>query len=170
MKQKANKTEKTELESLLLDHGREVLSSPRMQKEKLFIQHGTVTCFEHSVAVAYRSLYLATLFKADIDQKSLVRGALLHDYFLYDWHEADKSHRLHGFKHAKKALINAREDFPLNAKEEDIIVKHMFPLNPSPPKYRESVLVMLADKWCAIHEILSALSFIPKISVVEKLR
>lgn len=161
------KHEKTEPESLLLDHGREILASPQMQMEKLFMQHGTVSCFEHSVAVAYTSLRLAESFRIKVDHKSLVRGALLHDYFLYDWHEADKSHRLHGFRHAKKALLNARADFTLNAKEEDIIVKHMFPLNPSPPKYRESVLVILADKWCALCETFAVFSTVPKVRALK---
>ncbi len=158
MKQEQRKREKTELEALLLRHGEEILSSPQMQREKLFIQHGTVSCFDHSVAVAYTSLQLAASWRIKVDQRSLVRGALLHDYFLYDWHEADPSHRLHGFRHAKKALWNARKDFSLNAKEEDIIVKHMFPLNLSLPRYRESVLVILADKWCALAEIFTVFS------------
>jgi uncharacterized protein len=167
MKQKQKKREKAELESLLLYHGEEILLSGQMQREKLFIQHGTVSCFDHSVAVAYTSLRLAVWWRIKVDRRSLVRGALLHDYFLYDWHEADDSHRLHGFRHAKKALLNAREDFRLNAKEEDIIVKHMFPLNLSLPRYRESVLVILADKWCALTEILAVFSVVHRVKAIK---
>lgn len=158
MEQYQEKIDKNELESLLLQHGEEILTSPQMQSEKLFMQHGAVSCYDHSVAVAYTSLKLAASWRIKVDRRSLVRGALLHDYFLYDWHDADPSHRLHGFRHAKKALQNARVDFALNAKEEDIIVKHMFPLNLSLPRYRESVLVILADKWCAVAETLTAFS------------
>ena len=162
-------TTKSELDELILTYGRDILASPRMQTEKTFAQHGGVNCFEHSVSVAYRSLYLAALFHVDVDQKSLIRGALLHDYFLYDWHTPDKTHRLHGFHHAKRALANAKRDFSLNEKEQDIIVKHMFPLNLRLPQYKESLLVILADKWCATHELLSVFSFIPKVGVAEKL-
>jgi uncharacterized protein len=159
-------TQKKELESFLLDHGQDILASPKMQTEKLFLQHGNVSCFEHSVAVAYMSLRLANRFRIKVDYRSLVRGALLHDYFLYDWHVADRSHRLHGFRHARKALLNARADFILNAKEEDIIVKHMFPLTPSLPKYKESVLVILADKWCAFCETFAVFSVAPKVKAL----
>lgn len=41
----------------------------------------------------------------------LVCGALLRNYFLYDWYEPDKSHQLHAFSHAKCALHNAERDF-----------------------------------------------------------
>ena len=71
------------------------------------------------------------------------------NYFLYDWHEKDDSHKWHGFHHAKKALENALEDFKLNEIERDIIACHMFPLNIRPPKYRESWLVCYADKVCS---------------------
>ena len=85
----------------------------RLTMEKSYIQHGSTSVYEHSVKVAYTSLYFARRFRLNIDEKSLIRGALLHDYFLYDWHEKDKSHRLHGFYHPSTALRNAKEDFAL---------------------------------------------------------
>ncbi|MBE5958861.1 MAG: HD domain-containing protein [Lachnospiraceae bacterium] len=117
-----------------------------MQYSKTNKHHGEVSVYNHSVDVALISLKLARRFRIKVDEKSLVRGALLHDYYLYDWHEPDESHRLHGFSHAKKAFINASKDFDLNDIEKDIIIKHMFPLNLSLPVYKESVLVCLADK------------------------
>ena len=85
-------------------------------------------------------------------RKSLIIGALLHDYFLYDWHKERKGKHIHGFTHPAEALKNASEDFELNAVEADIIRKHMFPLNLKPPKYKESALVCLADKLSALEE------------------
>ena len=40
--------------------------------------------------------------------------------------------------------------------ERDIIKRHMFPLNIRPPKYRESWIVCLADKICAVNEFFAA--------------
>jgi len=77
---------------------------------------------------------------------------LLHDYFLYDWHDPDPSHRLHGFRHPFFALARAEEDFELTPRERNIIVRHMFPLVPVPPTCREAWIVCLADKWCALRE------------------
>lgn len=141
---------------LVAAHGQAILCSRSMQAEKQFFQHGRISCYDHSVAVAYFSLLLAKKLHLRIDEKSLIRGALLHDYFLYDWHIPHPGRRLHGLHHAKLALQNAERDYTLNAKERDIIVRHMFPLNPIPPRCRESVLVTAADKFCAVCEAFSA--------------
>ena len=117
-----------------------------------FVQHGNTSVMKHCISVAYVSLMIAKKLHIKVDRKALVRGALLHDYFLYDWHEKDGGHRLHGFFHAERALHNARRDFNLNFIERDIIRKHMFPLNITPPKFRESWIVTWADKLCAAEE------------------
>ena len=111
----------------------------RLGEEKNYIQHGTTTVFAHSVRVASLSLKLAKKLHLRVNRKSLLRGALLHDYFLYDWHEKDRSHRLHGLYHAGTALKNAKKDFHLNKLEENIIARHMFPLNPIFPRYKEEI-------------------------------
>lgn len=143
------------VEEIIWAYGKDIIMSPKMQTEKAFMQHKKVNCFDHSVFVAYMSVRISGRLKTKVDMRSLVRGALLHDYFLYDWHIPDKSHRLHGFYHAKKALNNAQRDYELNAIEEDIIATHMFPLNPGLPQYKESLIVNFADKVCAAFELLS---------------
>lgn len=137
-------------------HGRDLILTDEAQRMKSFIQHGTTSVFEHAVSVAKFSLLMAdsieTVFKKKVDRRSLVRGALLHDYFLYDWHEKNEYHNLHGFTHPGRALKNAQRDFDLNDTEKDIIRKHMFPLTLIPPRHLESFIVCTADKWCAICE------------------
>lgn len=147
-------------------YGKEILESENMQKEKTFIQHGSISVFDHSVAVAVKCLKIAHNLGIPVDQKALIRGALLHDYFLYDWHESDKSHRLHGFTHAKKALQNAEKEYELNEIERNMIYCHMFPLNLRIPKYRESLILCIADKIVATKETLEP--YINLISVYEK--
>ncbi len=106
--------------------------------------------FAHSVAVAYVCVALALRLRLSVDMRALVRGALLHDYFLYDWHAFDGgAHRLHGLFHAGRALKNARAEYALSPIEENAIHRHMFPLTPIPPRCREGWLVCLADKVCA---------------------
>ena len=92
-----------------------------------------------------------------IDERSLIRGALLHDYYLYDWHVQDGTHRWHGFIHAKRALQNAERDFTLNDIERNMIDTHMFPMNLRLPRYRESVVLTVADKVCSVREITAGL-------------
>lgn len=129
----------------------------RLSLEKDFMQHGVTSVYEHSVSVAYMSLRLAKKLHVKVDTTTLLRGALLHDYFLYDWHEKDASHRLHGFYHAGTALKNAKADFKVNDVEENIIARHMFPLNPIPPRHKEAWIVCLADKYCAAAEVMQPL-------------
>ncbi len=141
----------------LFTRGSDILLDPKAHQMKQFTQHGTTTVFEHCVSVAKFSLlmahYLEKTLRIKCDRDSLVRAALLHDYFLYDWHDKTvPGHNIHGFTHPRTACINADRDFGLNEVEKDIISKHMFPLTFFPPRYRESVLVTLADKWCALCE------------------
>ena len=117
-------------------------------------QHGNTSIFEHSIAVAYTSFWIASKLHFKVDYAMLIRGALLHDYFLYDWHERNNNHRLHAFSHPRKAMQNACEDFELTSKEKNIILRHMFPLTPIPPYYLESWIVCVADKYCALKETL----------------
>ena len=128
------------------------LKHSRFTENKDFIQHGTTTLYQHCISVAYRSIIIASKFNLDVDMRSLVRGALLHDYFLYDWHEKDYSHRLHGFHHSPTALRNAKKDFSLSQLEENIIERHMFPLTPKPPRYKEAWIICVADKACSLQE------------------
>ena len=139
--------------SMLVDLASDILLSPEMQREQNFIQHGSTTCYAHSANVACMALYLADVLHLRVDRLSLARGALLHDYFLYDWHTPDPAHRLHGFRHAGTALRNADRDFELNDTERDMIKKHMFPLNIALPRYRETALVSAADKISAVMEL-----------------
>lgn len=144
---------------MLSRFGEDILRSPGMQSEKSCLQHGNVSVFTHSVAVACTCIWLSRLLyrflRIRMNERILIRGALLHDYFLYDWHVPDKSHRLHGFFHARQAWKNASRDFALGEIERDMILRHMFPLNLRPPAYRESIILCIADKLCAAEETLS---------------
>ena len=138
---------------LVLNYGKDIIKSEGMQSAKNHIQHGNVSVFKHSVSVANTCLEISKLLHIKVNTEALVRGALLHDYFLYDWHEKDKSHKWHGFIHAKRALKNAERDFELGSIEKNMIERHMFPLNIKPPSCRESVILCVADKICALKEI-----------------
>ncbi|SFA84206.1 uncharacterized protein SAMN05216249_103116 [Acetitomaculum ruminis DSM 5522] len=137
---------------LFSDMIKTILKETDLSKSIKHIQHGRVTVLEHSINVAYYSLLWAILFNLNINKENLLKAALLHDYFLYDWHEKNKYHRLHGFTHPYRALNNARKHYDLSDIETDIIVKHMFPLTPFPPKYKESILVCMTDKACSLIE------------------
>lgn len=119
---------------------------------KSCIQHGNVTTYEHVMNVVAFSCWLSKKVKLDIDEESLVIGAYLHDFYLYDWHK-DNPGRLHGLTHPKAALENAESKYDLNDKVKNIIISHMWPLTVLKfPKYREALIVCFADKYCAMCE------------------
>ena len=132
---------------------RQVCSSSRMNKSRTFYQHGKINIYVHSLRVAYICYYWVKKYHLHVDEKALIRGALLHDYFLYDWHDKEHEHkRTHGFLHPSAALCNAKQDFILTRKEENIIQRHMFPLTLIPPGCKEAWLVCMADKVCSTRE------------------
>lgn len=125
-----------------------------VQGLKKYPQHSDIDRLRHILSVTYMSYRMALDSGADTLQT--VRGAILHDLFYYDWHDGDWSHRPHGYRHPGFALKNARELTELTEIEENIIYRHMFPLTPVPPKYREGLIVSFADKYCATLELMIA--------------
>lgn len=159
-KPKLTPEERQLLRTLIADLDR----TGRLALARAAIQHGSTTVFAHCVKVACFSLFLANKLHISVNTHALLRGALLHDYFLYDWHEKNAGHRFHGFTHPATALKNAQEDFMLTPVEKDIIARHMSPLCPIPPRCREAWLVCAADKYCALLETVGSLlrSFRPR--------
>ena len=130
-----------------------IINSVQVQKMRDFKHHSVISCYEHSINVSIKSYKLCKLL--GFNYKSAAIGGLLHDLFLYDWHTTKLDDGMHGFLHPKIALGNAVKLLELNKIEKDIIIKHMFPLTMVPPFYRESIVVCLVDKYCAITETLS---------------
>lgn len=132
----------------------DILSSRNFRRTREHIQHGNVTVNSHVLNVARYSLALSERLHIRCSKRELVRGALLHDYFLYDWHQPDMEHphKLHGFYHPGVALKNAAKEYKLTNRERDIIKHHMWPLTVKPPRCREAWIVTTADKWCSLME------------------
>lgn len=121
-----------------------------------FIKHHDESVYDHSLKVAYRAYEIA--YSHDLDWVSTIRGALLHDFFLYKFKKTF-SFRLitdsikHAISHPIIALENAKKYFDLNEKEENIIKGHMFPFGL--PKSKEAWIVSYVDKYIASFEYCS---------------
>lgn len=124
-------------------------------KLKEYFHHNS-SIYAHVQDVAYLSYRICKFLK--LDYRSAARGALLHDYFLYDWRNHDvpdlPREKFHGIEHPTIALANAKKHFFLNEIEEDIIKKHMWPLTLVVPKYKESFIVSFADKYLSSKEFI----------------
>ncbi len=116
-----------------------------------FVHHRNVSRLEHCIHVSYHSYLICK--KWGLDYESAARGGFLHDFYFYDSHTTKPEKGIHCFSHPVIALKNALEHFTLNEIEKDIIVKHMWPVTISRPKYKESYVVTLMDKYCATMEV-----------------
>ena len=67
--------------------------------------------------------------------------------------ERQPGEKPHGFTHPQTALENAKAHFDVDKREEDMIVKHMWPLTVKLPKYAESYVIVAIDKYSAMLEI-----------------
>ncbi|OIP49670.1 MAG: hypothetical protein AUK31_05530 [Fibrobacteres bacterium CG2_30_45_31] len=141
---------------------KDILQNEEFLRTKLF-HHHRETIFDHALKVSYFAYKISKQW--GWNYREAARAGLLHDFFLYDWRDSDDPARekrhFHGFRHPRTALNNSRRLFPLNDIEKDIILKHMFPLTPFLPKYRESFLVVVLDKYVATHEMMVPSVHIP---------
>lgn len=130
----------------------DILENPKVSTMREYVQHGNTSCLEHSINVSYLSYLYCKKHK--LNASAAARAGLLHDLFLYDWHlrKRKKGEQMHGFSHPRTALQNAQKTFKLTALEENIILRHMWPLTTVPPKYAEAYVVVWLDKYCSVME------------------
>lgn len=120
-----------------------------------FSHHSGTTRFQHSLNVSYYNFLLCR--RLHLDARAGARAGLFHDLFFYDRreHEPVKGEGWHGVGHPKIALSNAGEMFSISELEGDMILNHMWPLSPRLPKHRETFVITLVDKFCAVAEVMS---------------
>ena len=143
----------SEFKSIIKD----ITSNPNIIALKERIQHANNSRFYHCLCVSYYTYYICK--KLGLDYVSAARGAMLHDFYYYDWRDkhVEGQKKFHAFRHPRIALNTALDIFELNNIEQDIIIKHMWPLTIKFPSYKESYIVTLVDKYCATHEFFKTL-------------
>jgi len=145
-------TEKRSVTSLI----EQMEQQPGILQLDEYRQHGRHSVLDHSKNVARFSCVLNRKLHLKADEPCMVRGAMLHDYFLYDWHDGKPERRIHGFTHAEEARRNAVREFDINQHEQEMIRSHMWPLNITKiPRSREAWLICMADKAAALYEVFS---------------
>lgn len=133
-----------------------ILTSKIFFKRRTFRHHGDITVYEHCIHVSRMSYRIAK--KLHLDYKSAAIAGLLHDLYTTPWQEDTTKKPFfeqHGFTHARDALKNSQRYFGnyLNPKIENAILRHMFPLNITPPRYSTGYIVTLADKIVSLEVI-----------------
>lgn len=119
-----------------------------------YAHHGK-TRLEHSYRVAYYSYKILKFLKLNYVEGT--RAALLHDFFTDEVASYGAFDRYR--KHPEFALKNAKKYYELTPLQEDIIVKHMFPITIRPPKYLETAIVDFVDNCASIFEKVSSTTY-----------
>ena len=152
MKPNLSKKELLEFNDILSPY----LSHPKVRGMKDYCAHGRISVLQHSLNVALKAYRLDRMLGKKADLHVLLPGAILHDFYLYDWHDKPLSihiFQMHGYTHPFEACKNAVEVFHADDKTQEVIRCHMWPLTlRSIPRHREAVLVCIADKLCALRE------------------
>lgn len=136
---------------------KDISSNPNVMALKEHTQHANQSRFYHCLCVSYYTYAICK--KLNLDYISAARGAMLHDFYFYNWRNrnVEGQKKFHAYRHPRIALNNANDLFDLNDIEKDIILKHMWPLTLPFPRYRESFIVTLVDKYCATMEIIKGI-------------
>lgn len=136
---------------------------------KEHLQHMKSSRYEHCYNVAYYTYVICK--KCGLDYVSAARGAMLHDFYFYDWRNkgVEGQKKFHAYRHPRIAFHNACENFELNEMEKDIILKHMWPLTIRLPRFSESYIVTFVDKYCATKEFFAFLKYKKSLKKLKKM-
>lgn len=130
----------------------DLLRHKKVQQMKQYYHHGKISTHFHCVYVSY------TVYKVccrlQLSAYETTRAALLHDFYLYDWH-ITKHDEKHAWYHPKAAVKNIEKYIgPLSDVQRNMILCHMWPLHPAAPKSIGGFVLTFADKHCADMELL----------------
>lgn len=125
----------------------------KIQEMKRYIQHGSITTYDHVECVTQMCFLVNRRWHLGANERALVMGAFMHDFYLYDWHENDRSHRLHGYHHPDTSCENAVTYFQVGELVQHMIRTHMWPLTITKlPRSREAWILCLVDKYISTKE------------------
>ncbi len=133
-----------------LDVIENLIDAPEFKRLSECRHHYGVTRMQHCINVAYYSFVVCR--RLGLNYRAAARAGLLHDLFYYDWNSETMSFKQHAYSHSKDALKNAEKLTELTELERDIIKNHMWLCGAIWPRYRETYIVSVADKICALWE------------------
>ena len=135
------------------------LHDERILRMKEISMHRGSNCYIHSFKVAKLAIKRALRHKKG-NLYTILIGAILHDYYLYDWRVDTSKMRHHLSKHPYIAAENAERDFGIYTPIKEAIQSHMWPVNLKDfPKTKEARIISNADKTIYLKEIVCSKRF-----------
>ena len=130
----------------------DILHIDDVQELRDYVQHCKTTRLQHCVNVAYYTFLISR--RLNLNVRSATRGALLHDFYLYDWKNNEQPiEGRHSVVHPQVALAMARQYTAVDPIMEDCSLNHMWPMSRQRPQTKEGWVVQGVDKLCAAMEM-----------------
>lgn len=130
----------------------DLLGHQFVQDLRYYKHHHMNTRYNHSLEVSYLTYKWSK--RMGMNYGSAARASLLHDLFYYDCKDdRDIVPENHLAEHPQISLMNARQITQLTELEEDMILKHMWLPGRPRPSYKESWVLTVMDKYCAVKDI-----------------
>lgn len=147
-----NELEKEKLENIY----QSFLNNEKILRMKEIPMHRGSNCYEHCFKVAKKAIKKA-VHRKNVDLEVVLVGAILHDYYLYDWRSDRSKLKKHGRNHPEVAIKNAIKDFDISEEVKKVIKTHMWPINiKAYPNTKEARIVSISDKAVTIGESLTS--------------
>ena len=135
------------------------LNDEKILRMKEISMHRGSNCYEHVFKVAKKAIK-KSLNRKNINLEVVLIGAILHDYYLYDWRKNKELLKGHGKNHPDIAINNAVRDFDINDEVKKVIKTHMWPVNiKAYPNTKEARIVSISDKAVTIGESLTSIKY-----------
>ncbi|MDE7101153.1 MAG: HD domain-containing protein [Anaeroplasmataceae bacterium] len=128
---------------------KKIINTKHFISLKNYPHHGNISIYTHAIKVAYLSYSFSIKHHLKVNYQELIRSALLHDLYFYDWHDKNNGIHLHGLFHPAKAVKNAKSLFHISKREARHMAHHMFPLTLIPPTTKEGWIICYCDKVAA---------------------
>ena len=145
------------MDKKILDFGTDILRSERFQAAKQVKHHNKHNVADHSIRVAECALRMGdALHKSGIDVKDsdLVRGALLHDIGMTEEKVHDSRSIVKCYTHPRMSAKIAKQEYGADKKQQKMIRRHMWPACIMPPLSLAGWIIIAADKFCSIKELI----------------
>ena len=135
----------------VMNRGKNIIDSDLFRRCNNVVHHENTTAAMHMLHVACMSLLICNFlehFNIHIDRTMMVTVSLLHDIGMVNRHRM--SHPVTSHYHESVRISNKM--FHVSKREEIAIARHMFPVSPIPPTFREGIVLTISDKICSIKE------------------
>lgn len=146
-----------EIRRTVFSYGSDIIKSDRFRKAQHVSHHIKFTVAVHSVEVAMYALLILRALKRrhlapKVDERDLVRAALLHDIGMTNDEVHDSPSYKKAFSHPREGLRIARDEFHLNKIQLNAIQRHMWPIGIIPPHHLTGWILTTADHMSSFNE------------------